>query len=728
MYRNYGFFIRNVLILLKRLSIDIILSIIIKVIRFLNTREENNMVKKLSSIQTKITCVLILFIVVAVTIAVWLNYHSLTDMSRESLIAYTEDSLTEIVSAQGRSIDESIEKYNSTMNYLDRSENFFAFSNQNGNKYAKEVQVTLNKYLAANPTHDSINFVCGNDLRLYGSTDPIPEEPVSYADEPFIQYILANNAPAQSNVFFDEETGEPMISIGVPERSHMDDNTLSGVLFTNIKVSLLADTLSNIKVFNSDTSYAYLLDGNGVYIYHPDESKIGTTADTSLITDLVAQIASGKTPETDVTTDESTGQYIAYRVSSLNNWILCLTIDKSVVLSPITQMRDSAFRNCLISCVIIILIFAVLGSVFAGTIIVPIKTVTKVIRKTADLDISQDESYHSLLKHKDETGEMSRAVKKMRHAFSNMMNSISSASSSISESAGRLHSIANTVNDNASSNSATAEELSATMEETAASTAAISNEIHEIEKSTSQINTKTAEGVTLSTEIMQRAEKLRKDTSSASDRTRHMYESVKGESELAIESSKAVSKINELAKNIMDIAKQTSLLSLNASIEAARAGEQGRGFAVVADEIGKLASQSSDTVGDITEIVNEVIDAVQKMEKSLTSTLSFLDETVLADYNNFMNVSDQYSRDAQFVNTTMSDINASIDSLNDTMFKMSEAINQINASIAETTSGVNNVVENNASIVSLTTDTYHMVEKTIAYSDSLKEIVDQFTL
>ncbi len=309
-----------------------------------------------------------------------------------------------------------------------------------------------------------------------------------------------------------------------------------------------------------------------------------------------------------------------------------------------------------------------------------------------------------------------------------MMNSISSASSSISESADRLHSIANTVNDNASSNSATAEELSATMEETAASTAAISNEIHEIEKSTSQINTKTAEGVTLSTEIMQRAEKLRKDTSSASDRTRHMYESVKGESELAIESSKAVSKINELAKNIMDIAKQTSLLSLNASIEAARAGEQGRGFAVVADEIGKLASQSSDTVGDITEIVNEVIDAVQKMEKSLTSTLSFLDETVLADYNNFMNVSDQYSRDAQFVNTTMSDINASIDSLNDTMFKMSEAINQINASIAETTSGVNNVVENNASIVSLTTDTYHMVEKTIAYSDSLKEIVDQFTL
>lgn len=685
------------------------------------------MSKKLSSIQTKIACIIILFIIVAVIIAVFVNYRSLTEMSKDSLISYTESSLTEIVKAQSRSIDEAIEKYNATMKYLDSSEEFYVFSTSNAQQYIKEVRTDLHNYLKSNPTHESINYVCGDDLMLYCSSN-LDAEVVSYADEPFIQYIMENNAPAQSDVFFNEETGEPMISIGVPQTSHFDDITLAGVLFTNIQVSLLADTLADVHVFDSDTSYAYLLDSNGVYIYHPDETKIGTTADNTLITDIVTQINNGNPPETAVTTDESTGQYLAYNVSELNNWILCLVIDKDIILEPVAQMRNSAIRTSVVSCVIIIVVFTILGFIFASTITTPIKVVTKVIRKTADLDISPDESYHPLLSHRDETGEMSRAVHKMRQSFSQMMNDISATSNSISESADRLHDIANTVNDNANDNSATAEELSATMEETAVNSAAISDEIHEIEESTSAINRKASEGVALSEEIMKRAEQLKADTISASERTKQMYESVKDDSELAIENSKSVSKINELAKNINDIAKQTSLLSLNASIEAARAGEQGRGFAVVADEIGKLADQSSETVGDITQIVAEVIAAVQKMERSLTATLTFLDETVLTDYGNFMNVSEQYSNDAKFVNQTMSDIDSSIDTLNDTMLKMSDAINQINASISETSNGVNNVVDNNANIVSLTADTYNMVEKTIAYSDSLREIVNNFTL
>lgn len=685
------------------------------------------MSKKLSSIQTKIALITILFVMIAVITAVVVNYKSLTDMAHDTLVEYTEDSLTEIVMAFGTGIDESIEKYNATMTYLDNSENFFIFSVNNGDKYSNEVHATLKKYLAANESHESINFVGGDDTVLLASTDA-EKEGTPYGEEPFVQYIMENNMPAQSDVFFDEESGEPMVSIGVPQRSHFDDETLSGVLFTNVQVSLFADALTGISVYDSDSSYAYLLDSNGVYIYHPNESLIGTKSDNAVITDLVGQIAAGSAPSTSLAIDESTGEYLAYNVSDLNNWILCVAVDQDVILNPIVEMRMRAVSTSFTICLIIIAVFTVLGFIFAGTITTPIKVVTKVISKTADLDISLDESYHPLLQHKDETGEMSRAVQKMRRSFSQMMKDISSTSEYISESAERLHQIATTVNDNANNNSATAQQLSATMEQTTYNTESISGEIKEIEQNTSNINTKAQEGVTLSEEIMKRAEQLKADTQRASDRTKNMYQSVKSASEIAIERSKSVSKIDELAKNIMEIASQTSLLSLNASIEAARAGAQGRGFAVVADEIGKLAEQSSQTVNGITQIVTEVNASVEQMETSLNSALDFLDQTVLADYGNFMNISEQYTDDARFVNQTMADIDTSIDELRRTISKIAVDLGQINGSISETSSGVVNVVDNNANIVALAADTYNMVKQTITYADTLKEIVDNFTL
>lgn len=685
-------------------------------------------VSTLSSIQTKIASVLILFTTIAVIIAVLVNYRYLTNISRETLVSYTEDSLTEIVQAQGNYIDESIQKYIATMTYLNGSENFFVFNTNKGNKYSNEIHAALKKYMNANPTHESISFVCAEDGILRASTDESAEG-ISYAEEPFYQYIMENNMPAQSDVFFDDGSGEPLISIGVPQSSHFDPDTLSGVLFTNIKVSLFADTLANIHVFgDSDSSYAFLLDSNGNYIYSPDESLIGAAADMESITGLLARMNSGSYESTSIFYNAASNQYLAYHVSPLNHWILCMVVDRDTILSPIDAMRQNAISISSIICLIIIAAFMILGFIFASTITTPIKVITKVIRKTAELDISQDDSYHPLLKHKDETGEMSRAVQKMRQSFSSMMRDISSTSESINESANRLHEIATTVNDNANNNSATAEQLSASMENTAVSTDAIRNEILEVEQNTSTINQKAAEGVTLSEEILNRAKHLKTDTVSASSRTKQMYRSVKNASEEAIAHSRSVSKINELAENIMDIASQTSLLSLNASIEATRAGEQGRGFAVVADEIGKLATQSSQTVSGITQIVAEVVSAVEQMESSLTAALDFLDKTVLSDYNNFMQVSEQYSNDAQFVNDTMNDINRSIDALNHTMLKISEAIGMINGSISETASGVTNVVENNANIVALTADTYSMVEKTLAYTNTLREIVDCFVL
>ncbi|CAM4024411.1 methyl-accepting chemotaxis protein [Lederbergia lenta] len=90
-------------------------------------------------------------------------------------------------------------------------------------------------------------------------------------------------------------------------------------------------------------------------------------------------------------------------------------------------------------------------------------------------------------------------------------------------------------------------------------------------------------------------------------------------SKSAAQATESIELTQSVAELIKKISNQTNLLGLNASIEAARAGEHGKGFSVVAQEVQKLSSHSSEAVGQIENILDDINSSVRSIVISINN-------------------------------------------------------------------------------------------------------------
>lgn len=248
--------------------------------------------------------------------------------------------------------------------------------------------------------------------------------------------------------------------------------------------------------------------------------------------------------------------------------------------------------------------------------------------------------------------------------------------------------------DNARDISSAMEELSAAMSDVTNSVVGISDQLLGIGGSVQALSSGSDELLKYTDEMEHSAIRLKDNAIKNKTETNNMTLNIIAKLQNAMEESKKVEQVKELTNDILSISKQTNLLALNASIEAARAGEAGKGFAVVASEISQLSDASRDAATNIQNINNLVIETVHELKNHANELVEYIRQTILPDYDSFVNAGVQYNEDANHVNEIVNKFHVMSDELRKKTENVQEYAESISKSVSESSEGIHCAASN----------------------------------
>lgn len=390
--------------------------------------------------------------------------------------------------------------------------------------------------------------------------------------------------------------------------------------------AIYADDLKNtlVGLSNEDCSYMLLDVPNNAYIFHEDDTLIGTVIEDEQVLAII-ESAMQYTESTGTYDDKETEALAVTKYDTERGWVFVALTDYDTAFSSVNSIK----RTLATVSFIVVLISGVLVWLLVKSIMKDFTQIGQISEDIGTLDLTQVNRLECFAGRRDEVGIVASAVAKLTAAINGVIINLSEQSKLLKMAAKEMVDNAATVSESLNGVEVAIKEIAQGAGDQAEETQKASSSVVHIG---ARIKTVTDEmnGLGNTNEYIKTASERAKETlrilANINDNAKASIEDINNQTKKTYDSAQS---IRDAAEFITSIAEETNLLSLNASIEAARAGEHGKGFAVVANQIQKLAEQSNESAKQIEKIIVELLAESEKAVKTMDSVKNIMDEKSL---------------------------------------------------------------------------------------------------
>lgn len=504
------------------------------------------------------------------------------------------------------------------------------------------------------------------------------------------------------------------------------DGTPLGLVGGATIASNLKNVLDSLTIKGLENAKYSLINVNtGTYIFDNNEELMTQQIEDPMLLSVMDKISDS--PELNIETLSYVGEngkkHIAvYKSIPERGWAIVLSDSEAEIFATANSNRVILGIISVIS----IGLTSFISFIVVKMSMKPLGFVENEINKLKDLNLTPSKDIIKYSSYKNEVGQIADAIYTLATTFRDISGTLHKCSDSLTISSNHISNSSEALMECVEDNAATTEELSASIISTNSAIEAVSHEISYISDMVVKIEEKVKDGNDRSEDLIKISEDMRNSAEQTLVTSVDKINITKQDIETAIDKLNALMKINEMANQIVQITKQTNLLSLNASIEAARAGDAGRGFAVVASEIGNLANSSSRTASEIQHLVEESNLSIEMVRECFNDIIQFMEKDVATEFESFVNLSKGYSTSVETIRSAIHEIENRTSDCVQSVDNIKVQIGNVRMASNDNEAGVEEIISKNERTTSAADDINKIAQENRNNAMAIKNIADSF--